>query len=118
MRVIVATYNARGDLWTQFQDWWFKRCRTCHGDKLVANCDDCLPYNEPCPDCNTAKLVLHHYDPPCTARLENDLRLECKFVPNMQSTCFYFYCPRCDIKLKEDMYCSQCHMTYRKVTDV
>ena len=36
-----------------------------------------------------ADMVLHHNDPPCTARLENGFCPECKFVPDMQNTCFY-----------------------------
>lgn len=40
-----------------------------------------------------AKLVMHHDDPPCEARLELDGRCpECKLHPDMQSTCFYYYC--------------------------
>ncbi|MDO8571687.1 MAG: hypothetical protein Q7R79_03330, partial [bacterium] len=47
-----------------------------------------------------AKMILHHDDPPCTARLHNGFCRECNFIPDMQSTCFYFYCPTCDIPLK------------------
>jgi hypothetical protein len=60
-----------------------------------------------------AKWVLHHDDPPCTARLIDGFCPECKRFPDMQSTCFYFYCPNCDIRLKE-MECPKCKQTFKR----
>ena len=62
-----------------------------------------------------AKLVLHHDDPPCTARLEESGRCpECHFHPDMQSTCFYFYCPSCDVLLPKDLKCLKCGQTFKR----
>lgn len=59
-----------------------------------------------------AKLVLHHDDPPCTKRLRKDgFCVECNLHPDMQSTCFYYYCPKCDLKLK-DMRCVSCKLEF------
>lgn len=53
-------------------------------------------------------MVLHHDDPPCRERLEpNGDCKECGVHPDMQSTCFYFYCQICGIILKK-MKCSEC----------
>jgi len=61
-----------------------------------------------------AILVLHHDDPPCTARLNPDGYCpECRYHPDMQSKCFYYYCPNCQIPLK-DMACPVCQQTYEK----
>ena len=60
-----------------------------------------------------AKMVLHHDDPPCAARLNNGYCTECKFVPDMQSTCLYFYCPSCDCHLK-NLKCPRCGQTFEK----
>ncbi len=60
-----------------------------------------------------AKLVLHHDDPPCAARLDNGFCHECNFTPDMQSTCFYFYCPICDVPLKK-MACPKCGQTFKR----
>jgi hypothetical protein len=57
-----------------------------------------------------AKLVLHH-DDSCTARLEQGFCFKCGFVPDMQSTCFYYYCPVCD-QLLEQMCCPKCGQTF------
>ena len=38
------------------------------------------------------KRVLHHDDPPCTARLNDGFCPKCKLRPDMQSTCLYLYC--------------------------
>jgi len=55
-----------------------------------------------------AKLVLHHDDPPCDTRLlEDGTCPRCGYNPDMQSTCFYYYCPDCDVKLKK-MDCPIC----------
>ncbi|MBI2108689.1 MAG: hypothetical protein HYT93_00710 [Parcubacteria group bacterium] len=63
-----------------------------------------------------AEMVLHHDDSPCTARLnKNGYCPECKFVPDMQSTCFYYYCPACNIPLpSKSMTCTQCNHTFAK----
>jgi len=64
-----------------------------------------------------AKLVLHHDDSPCTARLTpNGACPECKFIPDMQSTCFYFYCPKCDCHLGDAMQCPKCKQTFERPT--
>ena len=57
------------------------------------------------------KMVLHHDDPPCTARLVNGFCLLCNLTPDMQSTCFYFYCPSCDVPLKH-LQCPKCRKTF------
>ena len=62
-----------------------------------------------------AKLVLHHDDPPCTARLEdNGYCRKCRLHPDMQSTCFYFYCPTCNVRLRKDMKCPQCGQAHER----
>jgi len=61
-----------------------------------------------------AKLVLHHDDPPCVARLSDGYCNECRYVPDMQSTCLYSYCPSCDVPLKK-MKCPKCGETLEKV---
>jgi len=54
------------------------------------------------------KMVLHHDDPPCTARLDvTGYCSECKLNPDMQSTAFYYYCSACDTMLK-NMQCPKC----------
>ncbi|MDD5290445.1 MAG: hypothetical protein PHT40_04640 [Patescibacteria group bacterium] len=59
------------------------------------------------------KWVMHHDDPPCEARLNDDnICPECGFVPDMQSTCFYAYCPVCNLRLKK-MQCPRCKKTYK-----
>ncbi|MBI4119817.1 MAG: hypothetical protein HY456_03165 [Parcubacteria group bacterium] len=60
-----------------------------------------------------AEMVLHHDDPPCTERLDNGFCRKCGFVPDMQSTCFYFYCPACKIRLT-DMRCPKCKKTFER----
>ncbi len=61
-----------------------------------------------------AKLVLHHDDPPCQARLdENGYCRECGLTPDMQSTCFHFYCPSCDRPLKK-LRCPACGQTFER----
>lgn len=62
-----------------------------------------------------AKMVLHHDDPPCTARLDNGFCAKCKLTPDMQSTCLYFYCPHCDIRLKK-LKCPQCGQVFKSPT--
>jgi len=59
-----------------------------------------------------AKLVFHHDDPPCEARLEvqddgSRWCPACKLHPDTQSVCLMFYCPTCDAKLR-DLQCPQC----------
>lgn len=59
-----------------------------------------------------AKMVLHHDDPPCDARLVgNGFCLECELFPDMQSTCLIAYCPSCDCPLK-NMKCPKCNQTF------
>jgi len=60
-----------------------------------------------------AKLVLHHDDPPCEVRLEDGFCPECKFTPDMQSTCFHFYCPTCDCPL-DKLKCPKCGQTFER----
>ena len=62
-----------------------------------------------------AKWVLHHDDPPCTARLEGRYCPECRVVANMQSTELYCYCPDCDFELKK-MKCPVCKHKFEKPT--
>lgn len=62
-----------------------------------------------------AKMVLHHDDPPCTARLDNGFCTKCDLTPDMQSTCFYFYCSSCDIRLKK-LKCPQCGQVFKSPT--
>jgi hypothetical protein len=51
-----------------------------------------------------AKLELHHDDYPCTNKLDGNFCHECQLTPDMQSTCFYYYCPKCNVKLKHMEY--------------
>lgn len=64
-----------------------------------------------------AKMVLHHDDPPCTARLITRKGgrwcPKCKLHPDMQSICFYFYCPSCDVPLK-NLGCPRCGKTFER----
>jgi len=61
-----------------------------------------------------AKLVLHHDDPPCAERLERSGRCPaCHLHPDMQSTCFHFYCPSCDRPL-DKMKCPGCGQTFER----
>ena len=59
-----------------------------------------------------AKLVLHHDDSSCTARLENGFCPKCNLRPDMQSTCIYYYCPACDLPLVGNV-CPNCRNTYK-----
>ncbi len=61
-----------------------------------------------------AKMILHHDDPPCTARLNDGFCPECRVVPDMQSTCFLYYCPVCDIQVTNDMKCTKCGETFKR----
>lgn len=61
-----------------------------------------------------ANQVLHHDDPPCEARLERSGRCpKCEYRPDMQSTCFWFYCPSCDVPLKK-MRCPSCRQAFER----
>ena len=61
-----------------------------------------------------AKMVLHHDDPPCAARLdEYGVCPKCTLCPDMQSTCLYSYCPSCDIRL-ENLQCAKCGKTFER----
>jgi len=60
-----------------------------------------------------AKMVLHHDDPPCTARLdENGYCPKCNLTPDIQNTRLYPYCPTCNLSLKE-MKCPNCKWMFR-----
>lgn len=62
-----------------------------------------------------AKLVLHHDDPPCYERLDNNgFCVKCILTPDMQSTCFYFYCPACDCPLQK-LKCPKCKQTFERL---
>jgi len=61
-----------------------------------------------------AKLVLHHDDPPCEARLCRGHCPACDLTPDMQSTCLYLYCPTCDVSLEEGMKCPKCGQTFER----
>ncbi len=59
-----------------------------------------------------AKMVLHHDDPPCSVRLDSSGFCKvCKLVPDMQSTCFYFYCQFCNCTLK-NLKCQKCRRVF------
>lgn len=59
-----------------------------------------------------AKLVLHHDDPPCAARLESyGFCPKCNCHPDTQSTATYCYCPVCDVKL-EYLRCPLCRKIF------
>ena len=60
-----------------------------------------------------ALWVLHHDDSPCDVRLVDGFCPECEYVPDMQSTCFYFYCPSCNVQL-DKLGCSQCGKQFRR----
>ncbi len=59
-----------------------------------------------------AVRVLHHDDPPCTARLKDGYCESCELRPDMQSTALYPYCPKCDIPLKSSR-CSDCKKNFK-----
>jgi len=59
-----------------------------------------------------AKLVAHHDDPPCTARLTYGRCNRCNLIPDMQSICLYAYCPKCDCSLTK-MRCPGCKQTFK-----
>ncbi|MFA5133851.1 MAG: hypothetical protein WC459_03565 [Patescibacteria group bacterium] len=60
-----------------------------------------------------AKMVLHHDDPPCAARLNNGYCPKCKLQPDMQSTSFLPHCPSCDCPLK-NLKCPRCGQKFEK----
>jgi hypothetical protein len=60
-----------------------------------------------------ARLVLHHDDPPCQARLHDGHCRVCDIHPDMQSTALWYYCPTCVIPLK-DLTCPACKQTFEK----
>lgn len=64
------------------------------------------------------KLVLHHDDPPCYARLDEKAFCPvCKQKPDTQSTCFHYYCPLCNVFLNKEMKCPQCKQSFEKQAD-
>jgi len=58
-----------------------------------------------------AKKVFHHDDPPCNARLVDRYCPECKFHPDIQSLCIYYYCPSCDVPLV-NLKCDKCQHSF------
>ncbi len=58
-----------------------------------------------------AKMVLHHDDPPCEAKLFHGYCQECNITPDTQSTALYPYCTKCDCKLA-DLKCPQCNKVF------
>ena len=58
------------------------------------------------------KFVLHHDDPPCTARLNDGFCQKCHLRPDMQSTCLYLYCPSCNRRLKK-LKCPKCGQAFK-----
>ncbi|MFA6603478.1 MAG: hypothetical protein WCT10_01395 [Patescibacteria group bacterium] len=62
-----------------------------------------------------AKLVLHHDDPPCDERLDKDGFCPiCLFFPDIQDTCFRFYCPSCKVLLPKGRKCPKCGQTFKR----
>ncbi len=61
-----------------------------------------------------AKMVLHHDDPPCEAKLVNGHCPECGIHPDMQSTAIWYYCPDCGVPLKKGMRCPKCGGEFSK----
>ena len=60
------------------------------------------------------KLVGHHDDSPCTARLRPDGECPaCDIQPDMQSLAMLPYCTTCDVPLK-NLECPKCHVVYEK----
>lgn len=57
--------------------------------------------------------VLHHDDPPCTKRLISGHCYSCGLTPDMQSTAIYYYCPKCNVKLR-GMRCPKCEKSFEK----
>lgn len=53
------------------------------------------------------KRVMHHDDPPCTARLDDGFCNKCNVLPDMQSLAIYLYCPKCDCVLIK-LECPKC----------
>ena len=60
-----------------------------------------------------AKKVFHHDDPPCKARLNGRFCPECKIQPDTQSLAIYYYCPKCDVPLK-NMVCPKCQEVFTR----
>lgn len=61
-----------------------------------------------------AIFVVHHDDPPCEARLTRRGYCEaCKLYPDTQSKQLWYYCPDCDVPLRE-MSCPDCGTAYDK----
>jgi len=64
-----------------------------------------------------AKIVLHHDDLPCTARLRKkdggNWCPKCKLHPDMQSLCRYPYCLSCNCPLK-NMKCPKCRQIFKR----
>ncbi len=61
-----------------------------------------------------ATLILHHDDPPCYGVIGGFGNcLECGIIPDMQSTCFWYCCPKCGEKL-ENLLCEKCNEQFIK----
>jgi hypothetical protein len=60
-----------------------------------------------------SKLIKHHDENDCDAHLDAEGYCpKCKIHPDTQSTCFYHYCPECDIKLK-NFKCPKCNKNFK-----
>ncbi len=64
-----------------------------------------------------AKWVLTHDDGKCAngqvnTVLENGYCPVCKYVPDMQSTCFIFHCPTHNVELGKDKKCPTCRTEF------
>lgn len=61
-----------------------------------------------------AKMVLHHDDPPCRARLNYGFSKSAMFFPDTQSRRLLPYCPlSCDCPLK-NLKCPKCKRTFKR----
>ncbi len=60
-----------------------------------------------------ARIVQFHDDPPCNARLDEGFCNNCNLLPDMQSIMIYFYCPKCDVLLK-NMQCAECGEKFKR----
>ena len=64
-----------------------------------------------------AKWVLTHDDGKCSDGKRNTVLIDgfcpvCRFVPDMQSTCFVFHCPFDDVRLDKDGKCPTCKKSF------
>ena len=84
------------------------------GELRLTNFTSPQEYLEQRDQTTKAKMVMHHDDPPCTARLNKDSNScpLCNLVPDTQSTCIYYYCPTCDCPLKK-LQCPNCKQMFK-----